>query len=86
MYENVEYTRWSAKVGKWHKYHSTLRPVGVGTQPRKGFVDFINYGERKEVNGHMVWSELYYCRKLSEDELKQYELIEGENEWETETT
>lgn len=40
-------------------------------------MDFVNYDNRTEVNGKMVWAELYYDRELSAQELKDYELIKG---------
>lgn len=58
-----------------NKYYAKLRPVSIGTQPNNGFVGFVNYDERKEVNGKMVWGELYYNRELTEQEMKNYDLI-----------
>lgn len=60
-----------------YKYYLTERPVSIGTQPRKGMVDFINYDEKTEINGHMVWAEIYYNRELTEQELHEYEMIRG---------
>lgn len=72
---NADYIRESAKKYKWYKYYSTLRPVSMGTQPKNGFMDFINYDERTEINGKMVWAELYYNRELTEKEMKDYDLV-----------
>lgn len=52
---NTEYVRHSADKYGWKKYYSTLRPVSMGTQPKDGFMDFINYDDRTEVDGKMVW-------------------------------
>lgn len=74
---DIDYIRESAKKNGWIKYYTTLRPVSIGSQPKKGFMDFVNYDNRTEVNGKMVWAELYYDRELSAQELKDYELIKG---------
>ena len=66
---NTEYVRQSADKYGWKKYYSTLRPVSMGTQPKDGFMDFVNYDDRTEVDGKMVWAELYYNRELSEKEM-----------------
>lgn len=75
-----DYIRNSAKMCNWYKYYSTLRPVGIGTQPKKGFMEFINFDDRIEIEGKMVWAELYYNRPLTETEMKDYELIRGGDE------
>ena len=72
-----EYIRKTADKYGWIKYYSVLRPVSIGTQPTKGFVDFINFTERTEIDGKMVWSELYYNRELDDKELSMYELIKA---------
>lgn len=41
------------------------RPVSIGTQPKAGMMDFINYNDMTEVDGHMVWAEIYYNRELT---------------------
>lgn len=72
---NTDYIRQSAEKYKWNKYYSTLRPVSIGTQPKNGFMDFINYDDRTEIDGKMVWAELYYNRELTEKEMKDYDLV-----------
>lgn len=52
-----------------------MRPVSIGTHPKIGMVDFINYDTRTEVNGRMVWAELYYNRELAQEELEEFEMI-----------
>lgn len=74
---DINYIREAAKKNNWIKYYSTLRPVSIGSQPKKGFMDFINYNDRTEIDGKMVWAELYYDRELSSQELKDYELMRG---------
>ena len=54
-----------------------MRPVSIGTHPKSGMMDFINYDNRTEVNRRMVWAELYYDRELSEKELNDYEMIQA---------
>ena len=56
------------------KYLSILRPVDIGTYPKRGFKGFKNYDTRIEVKGIMAWGELYYDRELSDKELSDYEL------------
>lgn len=72
-----EYIRQAARKNHWKKYYSLLRPVSIGTHPKNGLEDFINYSTRTEVNGRMVWAELYYSRELTEKELTDYEMIKG---------
>ena len=69
------YIRECAKKSGWNKYYALLRPVCIGTQPAKGFMDFINYNERTEVDNKMIWAELYYNRELTDKEMKDYDLV-----------
>ena len=66
-----DYIRQSAQKYHWHKYYSIMRPV----YPKIGMMDFINYDTRTEVNGRMIWAELYYNRKLTQKELEDFEMI-----------
>ena len=72
---NQECIRSCAVKKGWYIYYSTLRPVSIGTQPKEGFMDFINYDDRTEVDGKMVWAELYYNRGLTDKEMKDYDLV-----------
>lgn len=72
---NADYIRESAKKYKWNRYYSRLRPVSMGTQPKNGFMDFINYDNKTEIDGRMVWAELYYSRELTEKEMQDYDLV-----------
>lgn len=70
------YIRQSATKEGWKRYYMVLRPVSIGTCPKNGMMDFINYNKRTEVNGRMVWAEVYYNRKLTDEELKAFEMVE----------
>lgn len=72
-----DYIRQSSKKYNWHKYYSIMRPVSIGTHPKNGMMDFINYDTRTEVNGHMVWAELYYNRELTQKETEDFEMLRG---------
>lgn len=54
-----------------------MRPVSIGTHPKNGMIDFINYGIRTEVDGRMVWAELYYNRELTQKEMEDFEMVRG---------
>lgn len=71
---NDEYVRSSAAKFGWIKYYAVLRPVSIGTQPKQGFMDFINYSEKT----NEAWAELYYNRELTVEEMAEYELVKGE--------
>lgn len=56
-------------------YYSTQRPVGIGTCPKKGLLDFHNYDKRVPIVGvGNVWGYLIYNRELDLHELCDYEL------------
>ena len=66
---------------KCSRYYSTLRPVSIGTYPKDGMIDFVNYDKRQEKplpDGRkiMAWGEILYSRKLTEKECFSYDLIE----------
>ena len=44
-------------------------------------MDFINYDDRTEVDGKMVWAELYYNRELTDKEMKDYDLVKQNGGW-----
>lgn len=60
-----------------YKYFSVLRPVSIGTFPKKGFVDFVNYDNRRYVPeiDHNAWGYLLYDRELSEEEMHNYDFM-----------
>lgn len=70
-----EYIRQQAKRKNWKKYYSTMRPVGIGTCPTKGMIDYINYDCRIVTEKGRAWAELYYDRDLTAEELSEYELV-----------
>ena len=72
-----EYIRQSAQKYYWIKYYSVMRPVSIGTHPKNGLMDFINYDTRTEVSGRMVWAELFYNRELTQKELEDFEMARG---------
>ena len=72
-----DYIRQSAQKYHWHKYYSIMRPVSIGTHPKDGMMDFINYDARTEVNGRMEWAELYHNRELTQKELEDFEMVRG---------
>lgn len=53
------------------------RPVSIGTQPKAGMMDYINYDEKREADNHMVWAEIYYNRELTEKEMAEYEIVKA---------
>lgn len=71
-----EYIRQAAQRNQWKKYYSIMRPVSIGSHP-KGIEDFINYDTRTEVNGRMVWAEIYYNSELTQEEMEDFEMIRG---------
>ncbi|MCR2050918.1 hypothetical protein NSB25_27230 [Acetatifactor muris] len=72
-----EYIRQAAQKYNWHKYYSAMRPVSIGTHPKNGMMDFINYDIRTEVNRRMVWAEVYYNRELTQKEMEDFEMVRG---------
>ena len=47
-----------------YRYYSILRPIGIGTFPRNGMVDFANFDDRVMVVaiGRPAWGYLDYDR------------------------
>ncbi len=78
---NTEYVRNAANKYGWKKYYSIMRPVSLGTAPKSGMMDFINYDDRMEIqtnNGVVrAWAEIYYNRELTEQEMYDYEMARG---------
>ena len=67
---NTEYIRTAANKYGWKKYYSLIRPVSLGTAPKVGMMDFINYDSKTEIRANIgimrAWAELYYNRELTE--------------------
>ena len=78
---NTEYIRIAANKYGWIKYYSVMRPVSLGTAPNSDMMNFINYDNKMEIrtnNGTIqAWAELYYNRELTEQEMKDYEIVRG---------
>lgn len=69
-----------------YSYYSTQRPISIGTYPKWGLIEFENYDERTYIEdiGKEAWGQLIYDRKLSPEELCDYELVFGRRELELE--
>ena len=59
---------------KTYKYRMKSRPAGIGCQPMEGMINIKDL-DKKETG---YWSEITYNRKLTETEIKKYELKEIE--------
>ena len=66
---------------KLYAYGLVLRPIGPMCQP-KGFYDWRQDSDMKFKlpSGEYVWTVIWYDRMLSDDELKEYEMIRLESE------
>lgn len=60
-----------------YKYYTLHRPVDIGTVP-KGFINFINYDSREPIRNTKIQAcgEVYYENRLSQKEIKDFELKE----------
>lgn len=74
---NEKFLEEQAKKRGWFKYYSLLRPVGIGTHPKNGMIDFINFDSRKDMDGIRVWAILYYERELADKELEDFEMVKA---------
>ena len=53
-----------------------MRPVNIGTYPKNGAINIINFNDRKfckEINRE-AWGYIEYDRVLSDEEIADYEL------------
>ena len=60
-----------------YRYYSVLRPIGPGTFPKAGMIEFENFNSRipvKEID-RMAWGYLDYDRRLSGREVDAYDLV-----------
>ena len=67
------------KLNTVYLYFSALRPIGPGTFPKDGMIEFQNYDVRREkvACGGPAWGELIYDRKLTDKEAYSYDLVYG---------
>lgn len=59
------------------KYYSIMRPVSIGTYPRNGAENIVNFDRRQfcpEIQRE-AWGYIEYSRELSQKEAADYELI-----------
>ena len=64
---------------KRYVYYLPYRPPAPGAMPVKGMADFNDFGERRYIPyiGREAWGSATYMRKLSDEEIDDYELMEG---------
>lgn len=62
---------------KLYKYYTIRRPPDIGVPP--DFIDIKSYDILKQVlkDGTMAWGEVSYNRKLTDKEVRDYELLEA---------
>ena len=58
-----------------YPYHCLMREPGPGTIPMDG-LSFIDYRTGKCADGHLHWGTAVYTKKLTDEEVEQYELRE----------
>lgn len=65
------------KISKRWIYYTVLRWAAPGAVPREGLVGAEDYPARTFISGigRQAWSKAYYNRKLSESELREYEMV-----------
>ena len=58
------------------KYYSIMRPVSIGTYPKSGAEEIVNYDRCQYVPeiGREAWGYIEYSRTLTEKEMSDYEL------------
>lgn len=59
-----------------YKYYCTQRPAGLGTIPKTGLVEIGNFYEKMYCPAikRDAWAVVWYNRKLTEQEVSDYEL------------
>ena len=64
-----------------YRYYSKLRPIDLGTYPTEGAQDIHNFDSRTYVEeaGCEVWGYIDYDRKLTDAEVKAYELVQHQD-------
>lgn len=78
---NMDYIRNASDKCGWKRYYLLERPVNIGTVPKSGMMDFINYDDKTEMQTNdgviRVWAEIYYDRELTKKEMNDYEIVRG---------
>ena len=64
-----------AETKKVWAYLCLMRPPMPGAIPMDG-LDFVDWREGKSLSGHHYWGRAVYTRKLTEEEVRLYELEE----------
>ena len=61
-----------------YKYYMLMRPFGPGCQPR-GSVDMWPLDGETVIPeiGHHAWAIVWYERRLTDEELRDYEMVEA---------
>ena len=59
-----------------YRYYCLYRPPMPGAIPRKGLVDIHEYDTKQNLGTFPAWGYADYDRKLSDDEVRNYELKE----------
>lgn len=61
-------------------YYTPQRPPAPGTIPKRGLLNAHTFADRSYVEqiGRRVWGMAFYNRKLTREEIEDYELIEFE--------
>ena len=68
-------TEENMRLDNLHPYHCMMRPPAPGAIPRDG-LKRAECREGKTISGHHYWGTAIYDRKLTEEEIRDYELEE----------
>lgn len=60
-----------------YRYYSIYRPVDIGTYPKGGVVNIVNFDSRSHVESinRSAWGYIEYDRELTQDEISSFELV-----------
>lgn len=67
------------RVKKVYRYYCPFRPPMPGAIPRRGLVRTCEYDYKQCIGGVGAWGFAEYDRQLTEQEVSDYELVEGKN-------
>ena len=75
----VEKALGTAPKEKTFSYYMIHRPAGPGAQPKEGLVEIENFDKRTfmEAIDREAWATIKYNRKLTEKEIRDYELVQA---------